>query len=248
MNKRQTKPGPAIKTILAVALSVALNGLIGGCRPADDTAAADAVELVPVLPGGDLADRVVVPELEPGEVISVSGRLADTGALTVLTDYHWDASGITRTVYYLLERQPDLDGLVVELEGAVVNKTGVFGYGVELYGGELRLPEVPELPRPGTDPALAERLAELDLDALSKHPRHNGGYRPSLDALAALGWEVVDLVGPEGAEGYLLRSVPLSLPPFADPQIHRWLQGYALVDESGRVQTLWVGVRGSFAE
>jgi hypothetical protein len=208
----------------------------------------DAPPLIhPVAPDGDLADRVIPPELEPGDRVTVDGLVHDTGALTTLVSFTWNADGITREVYFLEPRLPELSGSLVRLSDAVVSETGVYGYGVRLSGGTaavetdaappIRLPEV-----------WLERLGELDLDALSAHPEHNGNFRPTPADFASLTWLAVDWTGGGDDRRWLLEASRLPLPPFADPRLERWLQLFAEVESTGTVEQLWAGVRGSFLE
>ncbi|MCD4734340.1 hypothetical protein K8R78_08915 [bacterium] len=199
--------------------------------------------VVSVGPKGDLADRVVSPPLTPGDTVSVFGLVEDTGALTLLTSYNWNEEGIIRTVFFLEPRRPELDGLLCGLIDAVVTETDIYGYGIGLEGGSGGPPPRP-FPTFTLPEDYPEYLTTLDLDKLSKHPEHNGDYRPDVKEITALAWTLVDV-----EEGQLLyRSEPLPLPPFADPQLTRWLQAYALIGEDGEPIRFYVGIRGAFAE
>jgi len=208
----------------------------------------DAPPLIhPVAPDGALADRVTTPDLEPGDRVTVGGRVHDTGALTTLTSYAWSSDGITREVYFLEPRRPELSDSLVLLSDSTVIETGVYGYGVRLSGGaataETAAPPPVELPE-----VWLGRLGELDLDALSAHPEHNGNFRPTPADFTSLSWRAVDWMGGGDDRRWLLEASRLPLPPFADPRLERWLQLFAEVNSTGAVEQLWVGVRGSFAE
>ncbi|MCX7022690.1 MAG: hypothetical protein NTW26_10550 [bacterium] len=204
-------------------------------------------QIHPVAPEGALADRATNPGSVPGDRVTVGGLLHDTGALTTLTSYTWNAGGITREVYFLEPRRPELTGSLVRLSDALVSETGVYGYGVRLSGGEAS-PDTAAVPPVELPEAWLGRLEELDLNALSSHPEHNGNYRPTPADFASLTWRSVDWTGEGDDRRWLLEASRLPLPPFADPRLERWLQLYAEVDSRGTVEQLWIGVRGSFLE
>lgn len=213
---------------------------LAGCRTAENR-----VEVVALPPRAPLGDRPAVLDIATGEAVEVRGPCSDTGALSYLEVFLPADDGVYRNVYYLTERRPDLDGELLCLRGAVVVETDVYGYALKLDGGTVEVLDI-QPPRPLLPPAALSDLAGVDLDPLSKHPEHNGDYRPTAAELAELAWEAVDY---EPATGrWLLRSQRLPLPPFADPQLERWLTVFALVDADGAPLQLWVGVRGSFAE
>jgi hypothetical protein len=200
-----------------------------------------------VAPEGDLADRVANPEFSPGDSVSVGGLVHDTGALTSLTSYAWDREGITREVYFLEPRRPELSGSLVLVVDAEVAETGVYGYGVRLTGGTVE-PGPHPVPAVNTPEDYYGKLAELDLDELSAHPEHNGGFRPTRTDFHALTWRAVDWTESDEGLRWLFQSSRLPLPPFADPRLERWLQLFAETDAGGGTLRLWVGVRGSFLE
>ncbi|HUT98980.1 MAG TPA: hypothetical protein VM054_07890 [bacterium] len=208
----------------------------------------DAPPLIhPVAPADDLADRVTAPGSEPGDRVTVGGLLHDTGALTTLTSYTWNSSGITREVYFLEPRRPELTDALVRLSDALVSETGVYGYGVRLSGGAASA-DTTAVPPVELPEAWLERLGELDLDALSAHPEHNGNFRPTPADFVSLTWRAVDWTGEGDDRRWLLEASRLPLPPFADPRLERWLQIFAEVNSTGTVEQLWIGVRGSFLE
>jgi len=204
-------------------------------------------QIHPVAPGGDLADRATASGYEPGDRVTVNGLVRDTGALTTLTSYTWNTGGITREVFFLEPRLPELSGSLVLLSDALVTETDVYGYGVRLSGGAASA-DTTATPPVELPEAWLGRLEELDLDALSAHPEHNGDFRPTPAAFRALTWRAVDCTGGNDDRRWLLEASKLPLPPFADPRLERWLQLYAEVNSTGTVQQLWVGVRGSFLE
>gem|GEM_PF-2666818 len=201
----------------------------------------------PVAPEGDLADRTTYPPVRPGDRVTVGGLLRDTGALTTLTSCEWNADGITREVFFLEPRFPEHSGSLVLLSDALVVETGVYGYGVRLSGGEITA-DTTAVPAVALPEAWLGRLEELDLDALSLHPEHNGNFRPAPADFTSLDWRAVDWTGGDDDRRWLLEASRLPLPPFADPRLERWLQLYAEVDSTGEVKQLWIGVRGSFLE
>ncbi|MCK4593014.1 hypothetical protein KAU45_00840 [bacterium] len=201
----------------------------------------------PIAPDGDLADRVATPELAPGDHVTTGGLVNDTGALTSLTSYDWGPGGITREVYFLEPRRPDLEGSLVLVTDAEVVETGVYGYGIRLTGGVAEPDPVP-VPAVKAPEEYLERLDRLDLDALSAHPEHNGNFHPARMDIEALTWRAVDWVGGPNTRRWLLQASRLPLPPFADPRLERWLQIFATVDGCGRMLQVWVGIRGSFLE
>ncbi len=204
-------------------------------------------QIHPVAPEGDLADRVTASGYEPGDRVTVGGLVRDTGALTTLTAYTWNTAGITREVYFLEPRLPELTDSLVLLSDALVVETGVYGYGVRLSGGEASA-DTTAVPPVELPEAWLGRLEELDLDALSAHPEHNGNFRPTPAGFRALTWRAVDWTGGGDDRCWLLEASRLPLPPFADPRLERWLQLYAEVNATGTVEQLWIGVRGSFLE
>jgi len=218
--------------ILMVAFT--LLAVISGCRQVE-------LPVVSVGPKGDLADRVVSPPLTPGDTVSVFGLIEDTGALTLLTSYNWDEEGITREVYFLEPRLPELDWKLLRLTEATVTETDIYGYGIGLSGGSTEVIDSPAFTLPEE---LAGQFSTLDLDKLSKHPEHNGDYRPAVATVAYLDWMPVDSEAGET----LYRAEPLFLPPFDDYQLTRWLQAYALIGEDGEPIRFYVGIRGAFAE
>ncbi len=201
----------------------------------------------PIAPDGDLADRVATVGLAPGDYVTTVGLVNDTGALTSLTSYNWGPEGISREVYFLEPRRPDLEGSIVLITDAEVVETGVYGYGVRLSGGVAELDPVPA-PEVKLPEGYFEWLDQLDLDALSAHPEHNGNFHPTRMDLEALTWWAVDSVGEESTRLWLFQASRLSLPPFADPRLERWLQIFAEVDSEGGMQHSWFGIRGSFFE
>ncbi len=224
-----------LRSLGLILLTIAILAVVGGCRSGEETT------VVAVGPKGDLADRIISPELTIGETASTTGLVEDTGALTLLTSYNWDEEGITREVFFLEPRLPELDGQLLSLTEATVTETNIYGYGIGLEGGSTAIVGSPTFTLPKE---LAEQLSTLNLDKLSKHPEHNGGYLPSTEDVAALAWTPVDVEDGE----ILYRSARLSLPPFADHQLTRWLQSYALTNEDGEPIRFYVGVRASFAE
>jgi hypothetical protein len=213
---------------------------LAGCRTAENS-----VEVVALGPRAPLGDRPTALDIEAGETVEVRGPCSDTGALSYFEAFLPADEGVYRNVYYLAERRPDLDGELLWLRSAVVVETEVYGYALKLDGGTVDVLDL-QPPRPVLPPSALADLAAVDLDSLSKHPEHNGDYRPTAAELAELAWEAVDYE--PATERWLLRSQRLPLPPFADPQLERWLTVFALVDTDGAPLKLWVGVRGSFAE
>jgi len=209
--------------------------LVSGCRNED------AASVVAIGPKGELAGRIISPELTIGESVTATGLIEDTGTLTLLTSFNWDENGITRTVYFLEPRLPELDGQLLNLSGATVTETDIYGYGIGLSGGSTEVVDVATFSLPDE---LAEQISTLDLDKLSKYPEHNGDYRLDATAVASLDWMPVDSEAGET----LYQAAPLFLPPFDDHQLTRWLQVYALVNEGGEPIRFYVGVQGSFAE
>ena len=223
------------KRILGVVLLILGLLLVGGCRSGGTTT------VVAVGPKGNLADRIISPELTIGETFSITGLVEDTGALTLLTSYNWDDKGITCEVYFLEPRLPELDWKLLRLTEATVAETSIYGYGIGLSGGSTEVVDSPAFKLPEE---LAGQFSALDLDKLSKHPEHNGDYRLAATTVADLDWMPVDSEAGET----LYRAAPLFLPPFDDHQLTRWLQAYALTNEDGKAIRFYVGVRGSFAE